>query len=281
MARTIPGFRVLLGVMLAGACACTAAPPEPSGGAHTSTQSASALAPATAELPGYEHTLACTKFDLGANVRVYTERGYQKNNGTDGIFSVNLDNHAARAISHPSSPALQATPYGSSLDEHNQHVLDYFVGCGIARDQVASVDGGTVVSTQGPTTSPLPKPHLVWYTSSLVRAVDGIPIVDSVAWARFNAKDQVVGETVYWPTIPSSVINDAKAFRAKLSDPSGLAAFQATLPTTNKSGRVVIRHRDIDNHKGTFSAVAVYDVVDGETMHHFDSSGQEVRLPWQ
>ena len=154
-----------------------------------------------------------------------------KTNGADGIFSVNIDDHAARAISHPGSPALQAGPYGSSLQEHNDHVLAYFVGCGIPRNQIASVNGSPEVETGGsPSNTTSSSLKLVSDTSSLVRAVDGIPVVDSVAWARFNAKDHVVRETVYWPALPGQVLADAEALRKELSDPAALAAFEGHLP---------------------------------------------------
>jgi len=267
-------------VILTCCAACSSTPAEPGGGERAQTPQNEVTA--SADVPGYQHTLAHSRFDVGPNPREYAEYGWSKTNGPDGIFSVNLDNHAARAIPHPSSPALQAGPYGSSLQEHNDHVLAYFVGCGIPRDQIASVDGSPEVETGGsPSDTTSSSFKLVSYTSSLVRAADGIPVVDSVAWARFNATDQVVRETVYWPAIPGQVLADAEALRTKLSDPTALAAFQAHLPAGATGSRVVIRHRGMDNHNGSFGAAAVYDVIDGQVVRHFDANGQEEQLPWE
>ena len=102
-----------------------------------------------------------------------------------------------------------------------------------------------------------------------------------MAWARFNAKDQLVRETVYWPAIPGQVLADAEALRTKLSDPAALAALEAHLPVGATGSRVVIRHRGMDNHRGSFGAAAVVDAVDGQVVRHFDANGQEERLPWE
>lgn len=254
--------------------ACNAAPPEPveSGGSRSTAHSLTVV--------GASVYRCQSKFQLGANVKSYTDKGWQKTDGSDGIFSVNLENGAVRAIPHPGAPAPQAAPYGSSLHEHSQHVLGYFINCGIPRAEIAGVRGGTSLAGAA-TIGVVPKLHLRWYASNLDRAIDGIPVIDSVAAARFNANDELVRETVYWPPIPQAALVDAKALRTTLSDPSTLSAFQAALPTTKKSGRVVIRHRGMDNHNGAFGAAAVFDVVDGQTVHHFDVSAHEVKLPWE
>lgn len=225
---------------------------------------------ASPDVPGYFDTLACSKFDVGPNPTTITQNGWKKTEGPDGVFSVRLSNRAARGIPSTNSSGLQVGEYSSSADVHNQHVEDYFVGCGMAQDQIERVDTGTLMGVVGGN----------WYTSSLVRAVDGIPIIGSIATARFNANDQTVDEAVCWPTIPGSVVDAAKAFEAKIATPAALAAYQALLPTQNKSGQVVIHHTGMD-YTGSFMAVAVYDVLDGQTIHHFDSNGQEVKLPWE
>jgi len=44
---------------------------------------------------------------------------------------------------------------------------------------------------------------------------------------------------------------------------------------------VVIRHRGMNNHDGSFGATAVYDVIDGQVVRHYHANGQEERLPWE
>ena len=145
---SVIGARAGASVVLLGCCAaCSTAPPEP--GHRERPQITANAVTASTGVSGYQHTLTRSRFDPGPKPRAYTQYGWSKTNGPDGIFSVSVDNHAARAISHPSSPALQEGPYGSSLQEHNDHVLAYFVGCGIPRDQIARVDGSPEVETGG------------------------------------------------------------------------------------------------------------------------------------
>jgi hypothetical protein len=82
-----------------------------------------------------------------------------------------------------------------------------------------------------------------------------------------------------WPEIPEEVVAEAVAFKARLSTPEGLAAYEAQLgPDAQARGRVVVHHND-GEPTATFAAVATYDVPisdpdpDGNPTESFDENG--------
>src|SRR5262249_27630679 len=119
-------------------------------------------------------------------------------------------------------------------------------------------------------------------TALLARAVDGIPVGESHAYAHFVAGDQTTDEGFYWPAIPADVVAAARALRDRLADPAALAAYKALLPSEAQSdGQVVIHHTDGSLGTAAFTAVATYDVLERDPLggggdHHFDADGQEI-----
>ncbi|MDC0746044.1 hypothetical protein [Polyangium mundeleinium] len=233
--------------------------------------------------------IAMSLFSTGPAATSQLENGYQKVVGSEGVFATDSTNGAVLAIPNSGAHALSVGPYSISASEHNDRVRTYFVAAGIPADQIGSVSVHTMVE-RGGLVQDLIKPDapqlkLVAYYSLLNRAVDGIPVADSVAWARFNAEDVVVSETVFWPEIPGQAVADAKKMALTLADPSARAAFRAKLPVTDESeGHVVIRH-STHTWRGGFVAVASYDVNyrypegGGSYTRHFGLDGVEFRLP--
>ena len=90
------------------------------------------------------------------------------------------------------------------------------------------VEGG--LSGMGNETEPHPTSVSTrGYQSVLERQIDGIRIVDSIAWARMNDHGQVVAEWVYWPAIPSNVIQEARRLKEQLD--SGKGRFWVSIAT--------------------------------------------------
>lgn len=109
------------------------------------------------------------------------------------------------------------------------------------------------------------------------------PVPDSVAWARFNANDDVVAETVYWPPIPAAVLQEAESLKAAASAPAWAQTVADKLPKgATGPGNVVIRHTSFA-HRGAFWARAAYDVGYKSggfaVTRHFDAAGNEFKTP--
>lgn len=277
-----PSLLIALLLALGG---CESAPAEPAAGA-AQAQPVTASTSAPSDLPNFVLGSSASGFLLGPAASNSEEFGLDKVTGAYGVLATNPLNGAVAGIPIPGSPALSKQPYGNSAAEHNAFVKDYFVSHGLPEDQVLEVLARTGGTAGAPVTDPSAVQRLgpVVRYSSLVRGVDGIPVVDSYAWARIDADGEVVELGVYWPTIPGSVVANAEKLAATIANSSGRAAFVAGLPAAVQGGqgRVVIRH-SCSADRGPFVAFASYDVVQevggAARIRHFDASGHELFLP--
>jgi hypothetical protein len=133
--------------------------------------------------------------------------------------------------------------------------------------------------------SPTPQDQFVAYYSLIDRAVSGIPISESFAWARLNAEGISVAEAVYWPLIPASAISAALELQAVLADPQAGPQYIASLTVPSSGGTVHIHHTKSFSRL-PFQAQATYDVHEGPSTSyargrtiHYSPQGAEVELP--
>jgi hypothetical protein len=162
-------------------------------------------------------------------------------------------------------------PGGDSAE--TSAVQSYFEGAGLPRNQIYDVyaqpdttvvyypDGGAAGS-------------VYWPMGVIERSYHGIRIVDSLAWAFVVEAQQSLFESVYWPTIPHSVLVDADGLAALVNTPQRFAAYLAALPVNGSTGTVVIRHTS-ETWQGSFAAAAAFEVgaID------FDINAQPIVLP--
>lgn len=162
-------------------------------------------------------------------------------------------------------------------------VKDYFIGAGLPADQVADVQTMYFASGSGCIGEPAAPPTLESINSLLTRAIGGVPVIESIAWAKFTTTGDVDMESVFWPPIDATVASNAAAFAATLADPTQHAAFLAKLPgTIYKERGVVIHHTDPSIHAAPTAYVS-FDAQTGSqlsaAMRHFDMNGVEFHLP--
>jgi len=261
--------------------------------------SAGVITPDQGGAAGYQHGIDHSKFSVGAGQRYVSEFGLLKVVGSEGVFAVDAANGLAVAIPNAhSSRGQQAAWFSQSPDQHNQLVMNYFVGAGIPKEQVGGVHATTSLAASASGEQvPAPQPKIGGYQSILDRKIGEIPVVDSVAWARLDDHGTVLAEWVYWPAIPGRVIAEASRMRETLARDADKKTFLAKLPVGLSPGIVVIRHSSATS-TGTFVAMASYDVQDrrsppqpnaqsGQTsgdraiiiIRHFGADGNELRLP--
>jgi hypothetical protein len=155
-----------------------------------------------------------------------------------------------------------------------QHAKDYFGamgldGCQITTPSVLSGGSGSGSSSGSVTVS-------TSRTLSMNRAVDGIPVFNSMANAEFRAGDVTTFEAVRWPTISADVVSAARALRDQLKDPAKLAAYRAKLPANAQGdGQVVIEHTGFSTAATPFVAVAAWYVAQPYGVF-FDANGAAV-----
>jgi hypothetical protein len=218
---------------------------------------------------GYQHGFERSRFIVGTNGRPMSEFGFIKVVGSEGTFAVDAANGAVIAIPNARSVEQQkAVWYMLGADKHNQQVLDYFVAAGIPQDQIGGVHATTsLYASGGADDSSAAQPKIAGWQSILQRVINGVPVIDSVVWARMNEQGKVISEWVYWPPISAKAIDEARQIRAMLLQESDRAAFLFRLPPDLPPGKVVIRHSSA-TVGGPFEVFASYDVVERGTSLH-------------
>jgi hypothetical protein len=251
-------------------------------------RSVQAVVTAASVVPGYSHTLGCSRFRIGQSVTPeISAPDFQRWRGSLGAFAVDPSNGSVKAILNADSPR---GPY--ILDEATQgaQVQAYFVGCGLPADQIARVDVTYHLIGSGPGSGSTPdsgaivangQPVLTSLNSILRRSVHGVFVVDSTAWAKMTTAGAVDMESVFWPPLPTAIVTSAVNFATTMQGSAQYAAYVAKLPgTIQEAAGVVLRHSDASIHS-TPTAYVSFDArfVGEGTTRHFDQNGVEFRLP--
>lgn len=229
---------------------------------------------------GYVHALQRSRFSIGGQGASRVEHGMEKAVGDQGVFAT-LRSGMTLGIPNADAAVRSKPPFPGGADAHNKAVRSYLVSAGIPADQILEVVPFAAMHSEGEVTKGLDgavaNAKLGYYFSVIRRQLDGIPVVDSLAWARLDADGDVVMESVYWPEIPEAVIAQARRAQAKLADHAVRASLLAKVPGADEASLVI--HHTPGFHDGTFEAVAVYDVPgSGGKVHHFDPGGNAVML---
>jgi hypothetical protein len=247
--------------------------------------------------PGYQHGGAGGKFVLGATVRDRLEYGYIKKSGDQGTLAIRQANGSSFGIPDANATGLRLGPYGSTPQDHDKFVRDYFVGLGLPVDQVMAVRGMTLLEASGKSDeTSRPMPRITAYYSVLQRGIGDVAVPDSFAWARANAEGHIVHEAVYWPALPAAVLDDTRKFKAMLADPEQRRQFEARIGMSAANGTLVIRHAGATEDR--FESFASLDftvratagkperparegpgIGGASVVRHFDLMGTERFLP--
>jgi hypothetical protein len=246
-----------LGLLLAGC----------GGGAAGTTVSDLASCAPGAELTGASYVLEKSRFSFGSKPSPQDESGFVRWVGADGALAIWADGSEIASLDG-GAPEASLADWSEDPTALADHSRAYFEAMGVASCQSDSTPG--ITSGAGGT------------NVILERAIDGIPVSESYAYAHFVANDQTTSEGFYWPTIPADVVTAARALRDRLSDPASLTAYKALLPAEAQGdGQVIIHHTDA-SLSPPFIAVATYDVLEGggvlgmPTEHHFDADAKEL-----
>jgi hypothetical protein len=191
--------------------------------------------PSPRPLPGYVHRFDRSRFNAGDIVAEIDESGMHKFVGTNGTFATDLATKAVVGMADVPIPDPVFGVYPGTDSDQNAAVRAYFVSAGLPDGQVASVSAFGTGFVKGDDVLE------GWY-SLLNRTYEGIPIVDSIATALFEADGRSGHEEVHWPEIPAQVLEQALAFQTMLADPARQADFIQKLPAGSRAGGLVIRH---------------------------------------
>jgi hypothetical protein len=241
---------------------------------------------------GYQHGVTRSGFIQNASSST-EQHGYVKSTSKEGTLAANRQDGSTFAIPSAHAENLRLPPYGNSVEEHDAFVKNYFLERGLPADQIGGVRGMTMLEATGAVGTTPVVPRIIAYYTVIQRAVDGIQVPDSFAWARVNSRGEVVSEGAYWPALPRQALDEARQLRALLDDPAQREAYASKLPTSARTGALAIRH-SAATLGGTFQALATFDVavptafVRTQTasgasreilVRHFDANGIEQTLP--
>lgn len=232
----------------------------------------------------FRHNPNVSKFRLGTGGKSLNDASYDKIVGSNGVFAMHRVTGAALAVPNADAPALKVPALSNIARVHNERVLKYFLGAGIPKEEIGGMHVTTTMAGGAPKVqagTAFKNTRFIAYTTHLERYIDGIPIVDSQAWASFNANDEVMSEGVYWPAIPADVIAKASLIRSIIQDPNQHANLRAEIKkrsarVRDEPGRVVITHTH-SAYDGAPLSRAAYEVIPagpGSLVLHFDELGQ-------
>jgi hypothetical protein len=262
--------------------ACQTSPAEKAEGQPGAAVGAVALGRTATTIPGFNHTTSTTKFQTGGGVSVVVASDRTRWVGSNGTFAVDNANGRAAGVMNAGVPF---SPYAGTIAAHEALVQNYFLGAGLPAAQVGGIHTN-VIGTGDGVPGPSEVPTQFAFSSVITRAVNGIPVAESHAWARLDAGGGVVAESVYWPALDASVISDAAAIAKTIASPTEAAAYFAKLPVASNAaaaGSVVIHHSSA-YVEDTFQEIACFDVWQAASggsgwTRHFDKNGTEIRLP--
>jgi hypothetical protein len=264
---------------LVGPLVCACAARTVTSGSGTNAAPCSPGSP----LKGASYDITQSRFAFGSAPSAQDAGSLVRWVGADGVVGIFSDGFELGSM-NAGAPESNLPDWSTDSAQLSAHASDYWVSMGVASCQIAgtgingsvggggSVDGGFIVTTGS-------------RTVMLARGIDGIPVVESLAVARFDVNDQTTQEFFYWPEIPANVVSAAVSFKNQLGDPSALAAYKTKLPADAQGqGRVVIHHTS-GGSRSPFQTAATYDVIqttpqnDGGDLN-FDENGNPVTTIW-
>jgi hypothetical protein len=223
-----------------------------------------------APLAGAAYDITKSRFAFGSTPTEDDASGFVRWVGVDGVVAIEQSG-GELGILNGGAPEANLPDWSDDPTALATHVTAYFATIGVSACQVggAQVDGGSGGRT-----------------IALARSVDGINVAESLAYARLDNQDQSTSEGFYWPTIPADVVTSARAFHAKLADPTELVAYKAKLPADAQGDGFVNLHHTSSSSTSPFAAAATYDVEPppdplglGSTLS-FDADGNPVSTTW-
>lgn len=229
------------------------------------------------DLTGGAYDIARSRFAFGSTPVLSHENGMSRYVGANGVVAITTLGYEL-GLSNATSPAQGRPDWSADTGALTAHVLEYFGAMGMAACQatpqiLASGGGGGAVGQPSTT---------VFYgrTVAFNRVAAGIPVVESIAHAKMNDQDQTTEEGFFWPTLPASAIDEARAFRDRLADTANLDAYKAKLPPESRGpGQVVIHHTEGSPGTTTeLKVVVAWDTMSGRSPRSYDTNG--VELPY-
>jgi hypothetical protein len=267
--RSVAFLPLIVGALLAACTSTTVTPGNEAG--PPGGEAGAASCSSTAALSGASYDITKSRFAFGSKPTEQNVPNLVRWVGSDGVVGISSSG-SEMGVMNAGAPETKLPDWSKDFSKLTTHVTAYYASMGVPNCQISSIS-----ATYGSSGT----------TPRLERGLDGIPVAESHAYARFEVDDQTTEEGFYWPEIPAGVVTAAVAFKSKLADPKALAAYKAKLPSDAQGpGKVVIHHTSaLSLSPSPFKAEGTYDVIqttpqdDGGPLS-FDENGKAVTTVW-
>jgi hypothetical protein len=234
---------------------------------------------------GYQHTVECSRFRIGQGETSSRSFRFDRLAGDEGAFARG-PHGVTLSVPNAAAPSTVAEPFQGTADDHSQRVLSYFVDeCGLPKWQVGETQISAMMEAGGTVADQLAGkqivPHFRGYTTIVERAVEGVAVRGSYAWARFNSHDDVVSEEVFWPDLPDQLLEEALSLQADLATTTKRKEYVAKLPPEyhDATPNVILYHSP--HFQDELEAFVAVEFEDDGSMRAFDRNGLEARFMFQ
>jgi hypothetical protein len=258
--------------------ACNSGPDPAGSGASTGTCSTSG------PLSGASYDLAESRFAFGSTPSAQDAGSLVRWVGSDGVVAIFSDGSEIGSMD-ANAPEANLPDWSTDPSMLTAHASAYWVSMGVASCQIAgtgidSSGGGGGPTDGGPATFTAGPSRVI-----LSRGIDSVPVVESLAVARFDVNDQTTQEAFYWPEIPADVVSAAVDFKNQLADPSALSAFKAKLPADAQGQGSIVIHHTSAGSTSPFQTATTYQVEGQDPLGfggdlNFDQNGNPVTTVW-
>jgi hypothetical protein len=188
--------------------------------------------------------------------------------GDDGAVAIFSDG-SELGVMNARAPETDLPDWSSDPAKLTEHAKEYWIAMGVAECQIA--EPGVNGSSSGSS------------TIVFARGVGGVPVVESLAVARFDVDDETTSEAFYWPEIPANVVRAAIAFKKRLADPTALEKYKAKLPAEARADGSVVIHHTSAGSSSQFQTATTYEVTQSRSsgsVLEFDEDGKPVTTAW-
>lgn len=263
---------VIGGLCLAFTIGCSTAPAElEQSSSHQSTSRTPARL-SILESNGFTRDPATTSFRIGREEEVVENGLLVRHQGSVGSVAIWKNGYfsARRRAGAPEHPPMK------DGDEQNARVLAYFQAAGLPDAEIGDVRTHTTMEESGKTDGSIPATRrLVQHTSIVSRRLLGLLVAESHAWAEMDEDGKVVGEDVWWPSLPMSIADEVHQFQSQLA--SHKDEFVSKLPVSLQAevGQLIIHH-GIPIEGKAIKPMVTYDLAKGEARYSFDVTGRQV-----
>jgi hypothetical protein len=145
-------------------------------------------------LGGASYDVVKSRFAFGSKPEAIDAGPLVRWTGTDGVVAIWTDGSEIASM-NAGAPEANLPDWSADPNALSAHVTDYFVSMGVAPCQLSGTDATYSAGGGGSADGSVTFTSTSQSSVGLVRGIDGVPIVESHAFARFDSSDETTSES--------------------------------------------------------------------------------------